>query len=216
MAINILPLILSSHTFIYKLLTKLAIVKNDGVHPKHKIIKYEDWFLNNIKQGWTILDIGSNTGSLSQHLSKKASYIYGIEINKKLVQKAISRNQFNNVSYICADATSYHYDGIEVDCILMSNVLEHIEHRVEFLNTIISKNRWKDKPRLLIRVPMIDRDWVVIYKQSLGLEHRLDKTHFIEYTLDEFSEELKKANITIVSYMVKFGEIYAVCERISL
>lgn len=203
---------LSLHSFLYKFLTKLAIIHNNGFHPKHKIIKYEEWFLNNIYEGWVILDIGSNTGFLSQKLSKKASYIYGIDIDDNHIKKAISLNLSNNVSYICADATFYDYDGIKIDCIVMSNVLEHIEYRTEFLTSIISKDIWKTKPRFLIRVPMIERDWVVKYKQSLGLDYRLDTTHYIEYTFDEFLEELKEANISIISHTIRFGEIYAICE----
>ena len=59
---------------------------------------------------------------------------------------------------------------------------------------------------------MIERDWVVKYKQSLGLDYRLDTTHYIEYTFDEFLEELKEANISIISHTIRFGEIYAICE----
>ena len=210
---NLVFLILSLHSFLYKLLTKLAIVSNSGVHPKHEILKYEDWFLNNIDEGWVVLDIGCNVGMVSQYLSKKTSFVYGIEIDQSHVNKAKSLNQRSNVSYICADATAHHYDDMKkIDCIVLSNVLEHIEHRIHFLNSIISKNIWNDKKRLLIRVPMIDRDWVVKYKQSLGLEYRLDKTHFIEYTLDNFVEELKEAGVSIKSYSIKYGEIYAVCE----
>jgi len=210
---NLIHVVLSLHSFLYKLLTKFAIVNNKGVHPKHEIIKYEQWFFNNIDDGWVVLDIGSNYGKLSQYLSKKASYVYGIEIEQKHVNKAISLNQRTNVSYICADATEYLYDDMKnIDCIVLSNVLEHIENRVEFLNSMMSKNIWNDNKYILIRVPMIDRDWVVQYKQSLGLEYRLDTTHFIEYTLDNFVYELKEAGISIKSYSIKYGEIYAVCE----
>jgi len=53
--------------------------------------------------------------------------------------------------------------------------LEHIENRIEFLNKI--KNL---APKILIRVPMINRDWITLYKKELGMEWRLDKTHYID------------------------------------
>ena len=59
---------------------------------------------------------------------------------------------------------------------------------------------------------MIDREWTAVYKKEVGVEYRLDRTHFIEYTYVEFKNELLRANIFIINYHIKFGEIYAICE----
>ena len=42
---------------------------------------------------------------------------------------------------------------------------------------------------------IVDRDWIALYKKEIGVEYRLDKTHYIEYTLDTFQAELKKAGL---------------------
>jgi len=47
-------------------------------------------------------------------------------------------------------------------------------------------------------------------KKELGLEYRLDKTHFIEYTLESFQKELEKAGFKIYNYNIQFGEIWAI------
>lgn len=62
---------------------------------------------------------------------------------------------------------------------------------------------------LLIRVPMINRDWLTLYKKELGLEYRLDKSHFIEYTLESFKGELACIGLEVDSYSIQFGEIWA-------
>ena len=95
----------------------------------------------------------------------------------------------------------------------LSNILEHIEKRVEFLTKIINQVNWEDstEKKILIRVPMIDRDWITIYKKNKRIEWRLDKTHFTEYTFNEFQEEMINSNITILNYRIQYGEIYAVC-----
>ena len=67
-------------------------------------------------------------------------------------------------------------------------------------------------PLFLIRVPMIDRDWMPKFLDELDLDYRLDKTHFIEYTLESFLGELERSNIEIISYHIQWGEIYAVCK----
>ena len=92
------------------------------------------------------------------------------------------------------------------DVVVLSNVLEHIEHRIEFLKRIKHL-----APLFLIRVPMIDRDWITLYKKELGLEWRLDTTHFTEYTFDAFAEELRAVGLEITSHSIQFGEIWAVC-----
>jgi hypothetical protein len=50
------------------------------------------------------------------------------------------------------------------------------------------------------------------FLDELDLDYRLDKTHFIEYTLESFLGELERSNIEIISYHIQWGEIYAVCK----
>jgi hypothetical protein len=62
-------------------------------------------------------------------------------------------------------------------------------------------------------VPMIDRDWLALFKKEKGVEYRLDKTHFTEYTIESFEEEIKEADLKIESYSVQFGEIWAIIKK---
>ena len=64
--------------------------------------------------------------------------------------------------------------------------------------------------KFLIRVPMIERSWITLYKKELGIEYRLDRTHRIEYTMESFIRELEKAGLEISKYSIQFGEIWAV------
>ncbi len=205
--------ILNLHTKTYALSGSLASVLNEGIHPKHRIMKYKEWFLDNIQKDWVVLDVGCNTGMMPEVMSNKASFVYGIEIEEKHIIEAKKKRQKENIKFICANATTYDYSPLKpIDCVTLSNVLEHIEHRVDFLKKLINQIKWKDKKRLLVRVPMIDREWIVVYKKELGLEYRLDNTHYTEYTHEQLKEELLQAKVIIISYHVKFGEIYAVCE----
>ncbi len=216
-AILLIKPILFLHSCCYRLAGKFAIILNDGIHPKHQILKYKEWFLENIDDGWTVLDLGSNTGMLASLLSEKAGFIYGIEIDREHTAIARSQHAADNIEYICADATTYNYDYCRpIDCVTLSNVLEHIENRIDFLKTLVHNLKWADEnhKRFLIRVPMLDREWIVVYKKQLGLDYRLDRSHHIEYTLEQFKEELKQANIVIKQVKSRFGEIYAVCEAI--
>jgi SAM-dependent methyltransferase len=213
-ASRIIRIALKLHNYSYKLSSLLAISVNEGKHPKHRIMQYKEWFLDNINKDDVVLDVGCNTGMMPEVMSQKATFVYGVEIEQLHVEVARSLRQKDNIEYICADATIHDYSKcMPVDIVTLSNVLEHIEYRVDFLKKLIKQITWKNKDnkQLLIRVPMIDREWIAIYKKELGLEYRLDNTHFIEYTFEQFKNELTQSEVEILSYHIKFGEIYASC-----
>jgi len=56
--------------------------------------------------------------------------------------------------------------------------------------------------KILIRVPMINRDWLTLYKKELGIEWRLDASHYTEYTLDSLTKELKSVDLQIKEYSI--------------
>lgn len=120
---------------------------------------------------------------------------------------AKQRYSASNIEYIIGDVIEDLPDQ-KFDVIILSNVLEHIENRTEFLRRI--KNL---ASKILIRVPMLNRDWITLYKKELGIEWRLDRTHYVEYTLASFKKELKKAELSLENYSIQFGEIWAVVIR---
>lgn len=205
--------LLNLHTLSYKLASTYSAVINDGVHPKHRIMRYKEWFVDRLESDWVVLDVGSNTGMMPDVFSKKVKFVYGIEIDEKHVRSAKALRSSNNVEYICADATKYDYTNCgPIDCVTLSNVLEHIEAREKFLLDLSENVNFRNRKRFLIRVPLIERDWVSIYKKEIGVEYRLDSTHFTEYTRDGFINELSNADIKVIDYEIRFGEIFAVCE----
>ena len=206
--------ILKLHSFCYTVAGGMAIQIENGVHPKHRIMRYKEWFLDNINKDDIVLDVGCNTGMMPEVMSQKVAFVYGIEIDPKLIREAKAKRQKNNIEFICADATAYDYTKCRsISCVTLSNVLEHIEHRVPFLKKLIEQINWQNEgnKKLLIRVPMIDREWITIYKKEMGVDYRLDPTHYTEYTYNQFKEELNNSGVNIIEYTIKFGEIYAVC-----
>ena len=201
--------LLNIDRYLYFLIGQYSSLYYDGKHPKHDILKYQEWFCNNLDPSWNVIDVGSNTGTMAEKMSNKVKKVYGIEINETLHQKA-QKNKSSNLIFICADATKFDYNTIEkIHCVTLSNVLEHIERRVVFLNTLKQNIQWAGQPHFLIRVPMIDRHWVVILKKNLGVEYRLDPTHFTEYTKASFYKEMEACDLHVDSFEVRWGEIYA-------
>lgn len=207
-----LPTSLRLHTFAYHLSSRFASAANHGEHPKHRIIGYKEWFLSQIRSKDTVLDVGCNTGKLSITLSAKASFVYGIEISPVHIAEAKAKNSRDNIQYLLADATTFDYSSCTpIDVVTLSNVLEHIEDREAFLASLNSRVTWRDPyaKRMLIRVPLLEREWPTILKREMGLEYRLDRTHWTEYTIDGLETELKSAGFEITFSFVRFGELYA-------
>lgn len=195
------------HNFSYRLIGVLAIKENGGIHPKHEIMSYYEFFINNISSSDSVLDVGCGNGACTNAVSKKAARAVGIDISKKNIRIARKRFFNENLEYVVGDAIMYNFKG-NFDVIMLSNVLEHIENRLNFLEKIK-----KLAPKILIRVPLLTRDWLAVYKKNKGFEYRLDKTHFIEYSEESFKDEIQESGLIIESYYMKFGELYAVVKK---
>ncbi len=194
------------NNFSYKIISSL-VVRIHGTHPKHAIMRYHDFFVAHITPSDTILDIGCGNGAVANSLSAKAHSVTGIDNNAASIRTATKKYTADNLHFINGDATTYDFDQT-FDVIVLSNVLEHIDKRVSFLKKI--KNL---APTLLIRVPLITRDWLAVYKRDIGMEYRLDPTHFTEYTEEAFRKEIAAAGLKIATYHIAFGELYAVIKK---
>ena len=201
---TILKLILKIDNTIYRLISKYSVKLEDGIHPKHRLMRYHEFFLNNINPDDNILDIGCGNGYNTYKIAEKARSVVGIDINENNIKSAVRDFQRDNIEYIKGDATSYLFDR-KFDVIILSNVLEHIEKRIRFLEAIK-----KLGGKILIRVPLLNREWLVLYKKEFGIEYRLDNTHYTEYTVKSFLAELNEAGLEAAGYSVQFGEIWAV------
>lgn len=213
-ALFVLRIALKAHNFLYDLCGVLAVTVHAGEHPKHHLLRYKEWFLDRIEPDFVVLDVGSNTGAMSSMIGTKAKRVYGIEIDERLSLVAKQKNSAANVEYLTGDATTYDYSACSaIDCVTLSNVIEHIEHRVEFLKMLRDRLPWRrsEHKMFLIRVPTIERDWLSMYKKSIGAEYRLDRTHVIEHTRLEFFAELESSGLEVREFDCRFGEFYAVC-----
>lgn len=189
------------------MINSLLIAENKGLHPKHQLMKYHDFFVNQIKDGATVLDIGCGLGAVTHDLAKKARKVVGVDYDNKNIELAKKKFNAPNIVYIKADVTKYDF-GENFDYAVLSNVLEHIDKRVDFLNKVKLL-----APVILLRVPMINRDWLPLYKKQIGLFPYSDKTHFTEYTLESLKNELAEADIKLDEYSIQFGEIWAVTSK---
>jgi len=193
------------HNISYKIIGKLAIKLNGGVHPKHDIMKYHQFFIDNIMSNESVIDIGCGKGENAFDIAQKAKSVIGIDIKLQNIDIAKSKYVLDNLEYVYGDALTYDFKDKTFDKIVLSNVLEHIDNRVSFL-----KDLHKLSDVILLRVPMITRDWLAVYEKEQGLEYRLDPTHFVEYELGGLKEELSEGGWVVDSWSIQFGEFWGV------
>lgn len=127
------------------------------------------------------------------------------------MKQAIESKNPSNLSFIYGDATQPNFKE-KWDVVVLSNVLEHIESRIEFLTLISSSTKAR---KYLIRVPCYERNWEVPLKDSFGLNYFTDSDHKIEHKMLEFRSEIDQAQLEITEVITRWGEIWAVCKPVS-
>ncbi len=188
----------------YRILSKLAILENGGIHPKHRILDYHSYFLQNVSSFDRVIDIGCGKGELAYVLSKKVASIVAIDIKNTNIQQAKGRYQGKNLEFVCGDILGMQINT-KFDCIVLSNVLEHIEERIDFLRRLHDVS-----DKIILRVPLLDRDWLTVYLKEKKVEYRLDPTHYIEYTLPILTSELGESGWVLDHHSIQFGELWGV------
>ncbi len=201
-----LRLLLDLEQDVYGRIDTTAIRYDEGVHAKHRLTGYHDFFVERIGPQERVLDVGCGIGALAHDIAERTgATVRGVDINGASIAFARSRFQHPRLELVEGDARDT-LPSDRFDVVVLSNVLEHIEHRVEFLRGIVDAAR---PARLLVRVPMLRREWLVPLRRELGLPHFSDATHFIEYEPAELEAELRAVGFEPVELIVVWGELWA-------
>lgn len=202
---SLLRMLLKLDNELYRAISIRACEYDRGSHPKHRLTGYHNFFCCNVAPGETVLDIGCGNGFLTSDIAKcTTGRVVGIDMNKENIEFARSHFRANNLEFVLGDVTA----GMQNHCfdvVVMSNVLEHLSNRVEFLSGVRDTVQPK---KLLLRVPMFEREWMAPLKKELGVDYMLDPTHKIEHRQEEFFEELRMAGFQPEYCELKWGEIW--------
>ena len=188
---------------------ELAVAYDGGIHTKHRHMRYHDFFVGNILPTDRVLDVGCGIGAVAFSVAESVgAEVVGIDLNENNIAIAKQRYSHPQISYIIGDALKELPDG-HFNVVVLSNVLEHLPDRSKFLEKLLEKTKAQ---KLLIRVPLFERDWRVPLKKELGVEWRLDDTHTTEYTIESFSDEIAAAGLRIENQEVRWGEIWGIVQ----
>ena len=191
-----------------RLISERAIALGNGVHPKHTLMGYHEFFISNIEKSSVVLDVGCGYGAVARSIGKAlpSTKVIGVDNDPTRFDQIAQFDNPVNVEFIFGEAPK-SVAGIQADVIVLSNVLEHIEHRVSFLKSLVSEVRPK---KVLIRVPYFKREWSVAFRKEHNMSYFNDPTHFIEHDEEDFSQEMSQANLEIQDIQFIWGETWAV------
>ena len=188
-----------------------AMVYGANEHPKHRLTGYHQFFIDRIDNGERILDVGCGYGSVARSIAREypRCLVAGLDVNESRLAQAKSAKNPPNLTFVLGDATRKVPHG-EWDVVVMSNVLEHVSNRVNFLSKLKEITLAK---RFLIRVPLFERDWQLPLRRELGINYYSDDDHKIEHRLEEFQAEIKASGLYAAETLTLWGEIWADCRH---
>lgn len=188
-----------------------ALAYGENEHPKHTLIPYHNFFIEHIEDGENIIDIGCGYGAVARSIAmaKPKSLVLGIDNDFTRFTQAINSKNPENLSFLLADIKkSMALPDIKWDTVVLSNVLEHLENRIQSLKDIATVTK---ADKYLIRVPAFERGWKIALRKKLGINYFQDDDHKIEHTLAEFKSEIFQSGLQLKSIDLIWGEIWAVC-----
>ena len=188
-----------------------SIAYDKGIHPKHRLTRYHDFFIDRINDGEVVLDVGCGQAIVAASIAaaRKNSFVFGIDIDEDNIKKGknlINKKKLKNVKLIFGDI--YEQRELKADKVIISNVLEHINNRIEFIEylKLITKAKY-----FLIRVPLFERNWQIPLMRELGIDYFSDIDHKIEHTIVEFKKEMSDSKLIIKEMETLWGEIWVSC-----
>jgi SAM-dependent methyltransferase len=184
-----------------------ALAHGRGEHPKHRLMRYHDFFIERVSDGERILDIGCGYGAVARSIARARpqAVVLGVDHDDGRLAQARAAPNPPNLSFVAADATLGVPPG-PWDVVVLSNVLEHIADRTGFLRALVATTGAR---RFLIRVPLFERDWKLPMRREVGANFFSDPDHKIEPSRAEFVAETAAAGLTVDEMILLWGEIWA-------
>ena len=88
--------------------TSVRSITTTGVHAKHRLTRYHDFFVDRIEQGERVLDVGCGKGELAHDIAERTgANVTAIDANPWMLEFARKRSAHPRVTYVQADAVDF-------------------------------------------------------------------------------------------------------------
>ena len=166
-----------------------------------------------------VLDIGSQDGTVCNHLLRRGHKPYGIEIVEQLVKA--SSQKYPSIDFICADGEKrLPFDDNFFDVVWAGDIIEHIRHTDVFVNEMNRILRLGG--RFILSTPMHNRlKNVIISLFNFEKHFNPEFPHLRFYTLKSLGLVLTSRGFKIqsVRYIGRVSPLansmFVVCKKIA-
>jgi SAM-dependent methyltransferase len=196
-------------TFLNDRATRLAIrampivrKAKSPIHPRHLIGgSWHLWYLRHLSAGDRVLDVGCANGAHSLAAARAVESLLGVDVDVAALADARARaaaERIANVEFRLVDLTETH-DVAELgrgsfDAVLLLDVLEHLDRRVEVLQQLRALLRPGGK--LILSVPNRETPYRRKLRRLGGFAFS-DPDHKMEYTDVTLEAELDAAGLDV-------------------
>jgi ubiquinone/menaquinone biosynthesis C-methylase UbiE len=162
-------------------------------HPSRQFTK--SFLLKHIEPGFSVLDLGSNSGDLSNIVAEKAKRVVGIDFDESLVNEAKRKNSHPNLEFHHGEAYQFlETNKDKFDVLLLSHILEHLDDPKDFLNKF---SRFFDY--IYIELPDFDKTYLNQYRKRMNLPLiYTDQDHINEYDRHELKKLVNDCRMEII------------------
>jgi SAM-dependent methyltransferase len=182
-----------------------AIRLDDGIHAKHRLTGYHDFFVERVRPNERVLDLGSGKGELAYDLATRSgAEVVGIDVKPASLAFARGRFRDTRVRFLEGDVLEMLPPG-PFDVVVLSNIIEHLQRRRDLLHRILVE---LEPGRVLIRVPAENRHWHVALRRELGLPWFSDPSHVVEYDQARLVAELEEVGLEAIEVQSRWGELW--------
>ena len=182
-----------------------AIDYDQGVHAKHRLTRYHDFFVERVHEGERVLDVGCGKGELAYDLAERSgAHVVAVDASPWMLEFARERFAHPNVTFVQADAVEFTPD-------------EPVDVAVCRTSSSTSNRAWSSYARCG-SAPVRDacsfaclrceRDWTVPLRHEVGLPHFSDPEHKLEYDPQLLRAELAEAGWEMGEPQLNWGEIW--------
>jgi len=205
-----LKILFTIDEYLEQFINQSAIRYEGKHHPKHRLTNYHEYFIDNIDENSKVLDVGCGYGYVAFKVAEKKLKTQVTGVDRVIEKVNFAKNEYKlpNLNFISGDVINSEFSD-KYDTIILSNIIEHIDQRIDFLKKLIINCKPK---KILFRVPDFKRSWYLPLKKEIGVNYFSDAEHFIEPTYEEFENELNLAGLNILEAKIIWGEIWCVCE----
>jgi len=159
-----------------------------GKHPKHHLwLEHNRFLYEAVTAADRVLDIGCGGSAYQDWIAHKVRRFVAVDIDPDRIAIAQRNHPDSLVEYRVMDVRR-DLPAEQYDVAICSHVLEHLDEPVAFLRRLAAA-----VPRIVIKVPLADSDWIKLTRKDLGLFWMDDHDHRREYSEDMLRAQLEEA-----------------------